>query len=227
MVLARHRVETDPSSRPARDGRTRASVTSNARVDSSGGIGPELLEACRRGDREAWRELYEAHKDRVYSIALHYFHGDQAAAGDATQQVFLKVMNGIGRYRGNARFSTWLHRIVVNTCIDSSRRRKTSAPVTEDTVLAAIVDPGASLEDAMAGREVATSVQNAIAQLPPKLRVAILLRYFDDLAYPEMAAALNCSIGTVSSRLSRAHRLLAERLGSLRALLDPNGRREA
>jgi RNA polymerase sigma-70 factor, ECF subfamily len=202
-------------------------VTSNARVDSSGGIGPELLEACRRGDREAWRELYEAHKDRVYSIAVYYFHGDETAAADATQQVFLKVMNGIGKYRGNAQFSTWLHRIVVNTCIDSSRRRKTSAVMTEDTVLAALVDPRVSHEEAMAGREVARSVQDAIAELPPKLRVAILLRYFDELAYPEMAAALNCSIGTVSSRLSRAHRLLAQRLGSLRALLDPNGTREA
>ena len=192
-------------------------------MDSSGGISPALLEACRRGDREAWRELYDAHKDRVYSIALYYFHGDPAAAADATQQVFLKVMNGIGKYRGNAQFSTWLHRIVANTCIDSSRRRKTSAAVTEDSVLAGIVDPGVSHEDVLARREVARSVQDAIAQLPPKLRVAILLRYFDELAYPEMAAALNCSIGTVSSRLSRAHRLLAQRLGSLRALLEPHG----
>jgi RNA polymerase sigma-70 factor, ECF subfamily len=196
-------------------------------VDSSGGIAPELLEACRQGDREAWRELYEAHKDRVYSIALYYFHGDQAAAADATQQVFLKVMNSISRYRGTAQFSTWLHRIVVNTCIDSSRRRKTSPTVTEETTLGAIVDPHVSTEDALAGRELARSIQEAIAQLPPKLRVAILLRYFDDLAYPEMAAALNCSIGTVSSRLSRAHRLLAQRLGSLRALLDPKGTGEA
>lgn len=202
-------------------------MTSNARVDSSGGIGPELLEACRRGDREAWRALYEAHKDRVYSIALFYFHGDEAAAADATQQVFLKVMNGIGNYHGNSQFSTWLHRIVVNTCIDSSRRRKSSAVVNADTVLAVIADPQVSHEEAMAGREVARSVQDAIAQLPPKLRVAILLRYFDELAYPEMAVALNCSIGTVSSRLSRAHRLLAERLGSLRALMDTRGTREA
>lgn len=195
-------------------------------MDSSGGIGPELLEACRQGDREAWRELYEAHKDRVYSIALYYFHGDDAAAADATQQVFLKVMNGLDRYRGNAQFSTWLHRIVVNTCIDSSRRRKMPAALTDSSVLTTIADPGVSHEEAMAGREVARSVQDAIAQLPPKLRVAILLRYFDELAYPEMAAALNCSIGTVSSRLSRAHRLLAQRLGSLRALLDPSGTRE-
>jgi RNA polymerase sigma-70 factor, ECF subfamily len=201
-------------------------VTSNARVDSSGGIGPELLEACRRGDREAWRELYETHKDQVYSIALYYFHGDEAAAADVTQQVFVKVMNGIEGYRASSQFSTWLHRVVVNTCIDTSRRQKTSAAVTDETVLQAIVDPHVSHEDVVAGQELARSVQDAIAQLPPKLRVAILLRYFDDLAYAEMAVALNCSIGTVSSRLSRAHRLLAQRLGSLRALIDMNATRK-
>ena len=200
-------------------------MTSNARVDSVGGVSPELLEACRQGDREAWRELYEAHKDRVYSIALYYFHGDQAAAADVTQQVFLKLMNSISKFHGRARFSTWLHRIVVNACIDGSRRRKLA--VTEETVLQRIVDPHQSLEDVVAGQEVARSVQNAIAQLPPQLRIAILLRYFDELAYPEMATALNCSIGTVSSRLSRAHRLLAQRLGTLRNSLQPKGPREA
>ena len=185
-------------------------------MDSVGGVSPELLEACRRGDREAWRELYEAHKDRVYSIALYYFHGDPAAAADVTQQVFLKLMSNIARFHGTSRFSTWLHRIVVNTCIDNSRRRRTTGATTDDVVLQAIADPHPSHDDLLAGREVAQSVHDAIAALPPKLRVAILLRYFDDLAYPEMATALNCSIGTISSRLSRAHRLLARRLGSLR-----------
>jgi len=69
--------------------------------------------------------------------------------------------------------------------------------------------------------EMNRSVKDAIAQLPPKLRIAILLRYFNDLAYTDMATALNCSIGTVSSRLSRAHRLLAERLAPLRAATRP------
>ena len=57
-----------------------------------GEISPEILEACRRGDREAFRALYEAHKDRVYSVALHFFKGDAATAADVTQQVFVKVL---------------------------------------------------------------------------------------------------------------------------------------
>ena len=96
-----------------------------ARVGSSDGeISPAIVEACRRGDREALRALYEAHKDKVYSIAFYFLHGDGAAASDVTQQVFLKLIGGIGRYRGDSAFSTWLYRIVVNTCVDRSRRHR-------------------------------------------------------------------------------------------------------
>src|SRR5262249_56976203 len=93
-------------------------------------VGPERLEACRRGDREALRALYEAYKDRVYSIAYYFLRGDHAAAADVTQQVFLKLMTGLGNYRGGAAFSTWLYRTVINACIDSRRRdwRLTAAP---------------------------------------------------------------------------------------------------
>lgn len=178
-------------------------------------VGPETLEACRRGDREAFRALYEAYKDRVYSIAYYFLRGDHAAAGDVTQQVFLKLMSGMGNYHGGAAFSTWLYRTVINACIDSRRRVSRLTAVAPET-LQTIVDLQASAEDVIATAERARSVQAAIAALPAKLRAAVLLRYVSDLGYPEIAAALNCSIGTVSSRLHRAHRLLAERLAPLR-----------
>jgi RNA polymerase sigma-70 factor (ECF subfamily) len=193
-------------------------------VDSGGGISADLLAACRRGDREAWRELYEAHKDKVYSIALHFLHGDAAAAADVTQQVFLKLMDSIGSYHGTATFSTWLHRIVVNACLDTSRRQRRSRVVDEPGVLDAMADPSLGVDSRVDQLEMTRSIQDAIAELPPKLRIAVLLRYFDDLAYTDMATALNCSIGTVSSRLSRAHRLLAERLAPLRAAVHPHER---
>ena len=178
-------------------------------------VGPETLEACRRDDREALRALYEAYKDRVYSIAYYFLRGDHAAAADVTQQVFLKLMSGLGNYHGGAAFSTWLYRTVVNACIDSRRRVSRLTAAAPET-LQAIVDPQASRDDVIAAEERARTVQAAIAALPAKLRAAVLLRYVSDLGYPEIAAALNCSIGTVSSRLHRAHRLLAERLAPLR-----------
>ena len=190
-------------------------------MDATGGeISPDILEACRRGDREAFRALYEAYKDRVYSIAFHFFQADADAAGEVTQQVFLKVMREIGRFRGDAAFSTWLYRLVVNACVDRTRRQRTDVagedPVTLDSIAAATRP---SHEAAFARREVETRVQHAVATLPPKLRAAILLRYFEDLSYTDMANALNCSIGTVASRLSRGHRLLAKKLAPVRALL--------
>lgn len=188
------------------------------RRSSSGEISPEILEACRRGDREAFRALYEAHKDRVYSIAFYFFHADADAASEVTQQVFLKLMREMAKFRGESAFSTWLYRLVVNACVDRSRSRRRDA-VGEDPVVLDRIATDGSHEELFARREVAASVQRAISTLPTKLRAAILLRYFEDLSYADMAAALNCSIGTVASRLSRGHRLLAKKLAPMRSAL--------
>jgi len=166
----------------------------------------EILAACRTGDRDAFRSLYDTYKDRVYSIALYFFHGDRAAAGDASQQVFLKLLTQIGQFRGDAEFSTWLYRMVVNTCVDMTRRRKRTTDLS-DTLPA----PARQHEE-IEQRQVVDAVQAAVAELPEKFRIAVLLRHFDDLSYEEMAAILNCSAGTVASRLSRGHRMLAVRL---------------
>jgi RNA polymerase sigma-70 factor (ECF subfamily) len=180
-----------------------------------GEVSSEILDACRRGERDAFRALYDAYKDRVYSIAYHYFHADADAAGEVTQQVFLKLMREMSRFRGESAFSTWLYRLVVNACVDRSRGRRKDT-VDDPVVLARIAIPS-SQEEMFGQHEIAESVQQAIAALPAKLRAAVLLRYFDDLSYADMAKALNCSIGTVASRLSRGHRLLARTLAPIRA----------
>jgi RNA polymerase sigma-70 factor (ECF subfamily) len=172
----------------------------------------EIIESCRLGDRDAFRALYEAYKDKVYSIALYFFHGDSAAASDATQQVFLKLMTSIGRFRGESEFSTWLYRMVVNTCMDSARRGKRRETTAELDRIA--VAPSHDVE--LARTETAGRVQAALSSLPPKLRLPILLRYFEDFSYGQMAQALNCSAGTVASRLHQGHKLLAEKLAKLR-----------
>jgi RNA polymerase sigma-70 factor (ECF subfamily) len=172
---------------------------------------PEVVQACREGDRQAFRALYDIYKDRVYSIALYFLHGDAAAASDVTQQVFLKVLSNIAHFRGESGFSTWLYRLVVNACMDEARSRKVHPVSCDKTKLDALAAPE-SQEAGYARKQVARSVRAAITELPAKFRIAILLRYFDDLSYEEMAKALRCSMGTVASRLSRGHRMLAERL---------------
>jgi RNA polymerase sigma-70 factor, ECF subfamily len=174
-------------------------------------ISAEIIESCRLGDREAFRALYDGYKDRVYSIALCFFHGEHSIAGDVTQQVFLKLMTSIGQFRGDAAFSTWLYRLVVNACLDVARRRTADASASVRFHQEPIASTG-SQEDAYARAQLATSVRAAISALPPTFRVAVLLRYFDDLSYEEIAGALGCSMGTVGSRLSRGHKMLAEKL---------------
>lgn len=172
-------------------------------------ISAEVLESCRRGDRDAFLVLYEAYKDKVYSIALYFFHGDSSAASDITQQVFLKLIRGIEQFRGEAGFSTWLYRLVVNACMDGARRAKPRE------LIADVAGPALQEDDA-ARSQMARSVQAALSAMPVKFRLPLLLRYFEDLSYAEMARALDCSMGTVASRLNRGHKMLAQKLESLR-----------
>jgi RNA polymerase sigma-70 factor, ECF subfamily len=177
-------------------------------------LAAEIIESCRAGDRDAFRVLYELYKDRVYSIALYFFHGDEAAANDITQQVFLKLITTIRQFKGDAAFSTWLYRLVVNACQDAARRQKSAGITTDSSRLEEIAGVG-SHEDDYVREQLGQSVRAAISSLPPKFRIAILLRYFDDLSYEQMAKALHCSMGTIASRLSRGHKLLAEHLTHL------------
>jgi RNA polymerase sigma-70 factor (ECF subfamily) len=150
----------------------------------------------------------------VYSIALYFFHGDPSAAGDVTQQVFLKLMTSIGQFRGDAEFSTWLYRLVVNACTDAARSRKAATGTADRSRIERFAAPGSQEKD-YEREQMAGAVRVAVSALPPKFRIAVLLRYFEDLSYEQMAAALNCSMGTVASRLSRGHRMLADRLGDV------------
>src|SRR5260370_17227987 len=79
------------------------------------------IDACQRGDSEAFRLLFEGYKDRVYSIALCFFDGNEATAKDITQDVFLKLMTGISEFQNRSEFSTWLYRVVTNTRLDRKR----------------------------------------------------------------------------------------------------------
>jgi len=155
--------------------------------------------------------LYETHKDKVYSIALYYLHGDTSLAADVTQEVFVKAMTGIAGFRGNAGIGTWLYRLTANACVDrrrsASAREMSAAPEVFERIAA-----DDSPESAASDAQRAARIRSAVSSLPEKLRLPVLLRYFEDLSYEEMASALKCSAGTVASRLNRGHQLLREKL---------------
>jgi RNA polymerase sigma-70 factor (ECF subfamily) len=178
-------------------------------------INDRVIKDCQQGDREAFRLLFEAYKDRVFSIAVYSFHGDQTTAGDVTQQIFLKLMTSIGQFRGESQFTTWLHRLVVNTCIDEQRRRKRHLGFGE-TVASHATGERKPPEQRYERKELADAVKVAIGQLKPKFRMPVLLKYMEGLSYEEIADVLGCSKGTVASRLNRGHKELARRLAHLR-----------
>jgi RNA polymerase sigma-70 factor (ECF subfamily) len=175
------------------------------------GTDNELLEGCRRGEPDALRELFEAHKDKVYSIALRY-SGDGAVAMDIAQDVFLKLFSSIRNFRGDSNFESWLYRIVVNSCLDQKRRARRLIPLV-DGLLDALQSPGASALDQVVRSELSSRLRSAVARLPAEQRIVIVLRYTQGLSYDEIAEILGCSVGTVASRLNRVHKILGRRLG--------------
>lgn len=187
-----------------------------------------LIAACQTGDRDAFRQLFEAYQDRVWSIALH-FTGEEQRARDVTQQVFLKLFASINQFRHEAHFATWLYRLVANVCLDEQRRgrrfisfdfwRRDDEEDGEDKWLdwqQAQQFQTALPEERLTQAELAAALKAAVKELSPPIRLTILLKYFEELSYDEIAQVLNCSPGTVASRLNRGHKALALRLAHLR-----------
>ena len=176
-------------------------------------IEPTLLAACRRGEREAFESLYAAHQKRIYSVAVNFFGGNQEQAKDVTQQVFLKIYTSLDAFRGDAEFTTWLYRITINACLDEQRRARRFVFLTDFfQEYRAKKTP----DERVHRREISEEVQKALATLKTKFRLPILLKYVEGLSYEEIAEILDCSIGTVASRLNRGHKMLAGKLKHLK-----------
>lgn len=174
----------------------------------------ELVEACKGGDRDALRQIFERYRDRVYSIALR-FSGDESAAMDIAQDTFVKLFAAIPKFRGDSALETWIYRMVVNCCFDHRRRSHRLSP-RADAVLSTLRASADALGDLLR-EEVSVNLQQAIERLSPPLRMVVVLRYTEGLSYEEIAQALDCTPGTVASRLNRAHKALGQKLAHLRA----------
>jgi RNA polymerase sigma-70 factor, ECF subfamily len=172
----------------------------------------ELVAACQRGDRDAFREIFERYRNRVFTIALH-FSSNEAVAADVAQEVFLKLLRSIGEFRGDSKFESWLYRIVVNVCMDEHRKQRRLRTLDELGAREAVAPMAHARREQ---QQIAEHVQTAVRSLEPDLRLPMLLRYIEDLSYQEIAAALGCSMGTVASRLNRGHKLLARKLAHLK-----------
>ncbi|MQA93105.1 MAG: RNA polymerase sigma factor SigM [Streptosporangiales bacterium] len=179
----------------------------------------ELLARHAKGDDTAFGELVRRHRERMWAVALRTM-GDADEAADALQDAFVSAFRAADRFRGDAAVTTWLHRIVVNACLDRMRRRavRPAVPMGDDATLDVVArgqDPHGGI-DPTGASDAAMDVAAALATLPVEQRAALVL--VDMMGYPvdEVARILEVAVGTVKSRCARGRARLLPHLGHLR-----------
>ena len=159
-----------------------------------------LMEQHCSGDPEAFGELFRRHRDRMWAVALRTT-GNREIAADCLQEAFISAFRRAESYRGDAAVTTWLHRIVVNACLDRLRRERPVSTLPEQEL--------PDRPDAPAQVDTRLDVQEALARLPERQRLALVLVDMHGLTVAEAAAVLEVAEGTVKSRLNRGRAELA------------------
>lgn len=168
----------------------------------------ELVDRCRRGDDEgAFGELIDRYKDLVYGLVWR-LAPDRGQVDDLAQDVFLKIHRGLPYFRGEARLSTWIYRIVVNVCSEARGRSRPEVPLDAGRG-APPIEPAAP-DAAFAGIELRDRLEKAIAQLPEQYRLLIAAHHLRGVQYEALAETLGIPLGTVKTHLHRAKRRLRE-----------------
>lgn len=190
------------------------------------GVDLELVRRVQRGEHAAFDLLVHKYQHRIAHLIARYIR-DPSEVEDVAQEAFIKAYRGLASFRGESAFYTWLYRIAINTAknyLVSAGRRVPDQGV--DAAEAEQYDSGTLLQDAdtpertLLTKEIEATVYRAIEGLPAELREAITLREMEGLSYEEIAAVMDCPIGTVRSRIFRAREAIDSRL---RPLLDDTG----
>ena len=167
----------------------------------------QLVGRCQQGDEQAFRELVERYKNMVFALVSRSI-SDRAHAEDLAQEVFLRIYRGLPYFRGEARLSTWIFRIVANLCAqERSRRAETELSLDATGDERRVPEPSVQAS-AITDLELRDRLEKAIARLPPSYRVLIAGHYLQGARYEDLADALNVPLGTVKTQLHRAKRQL-------------------
>jgi len=182
-----------------------------------------LVERVQQGDRSAFDILVAKYQHKVAKLVMRYVR-DQAEALDVTQEAFLKAYRALPGFRGDSAFYTWLYRIAINTAknyLVAARRRPLDYDLDlqnpDQYEMHGRLSDGDTPEGTLLSEEIRETVNQAIEALPVDLRTAIMLRELEGMSYEEIAAAMECPVGTVRSRIFRAREAIDKRL---RPLLD-------
>jgi RNA polymerase sigma-70 factor (ECF subfamily) len=182
----------------------------------------DLIERCLKGDQAAWDTIVRQHWRKVFNIA-YKFVGRHDQAEDLTQDVFLKLYRSLHTFDRRANFQTWLISVSRNLCIDhyrSARRERETINRDLDPDDLTPVAPGLSAYARLESRDRVDLLREALGQLPPTLRTAVMLRDLQELTYQEIADRLRVPEGTVKSRINRGRTELARRIRDLNEQRD-------
>jgi RNA polymerase sigma-70 factor (ECF subfamily) len=169
----------------------------------------ELVRACVDGDRQAFDVLVERHQRQVYRLCYRFVSSHEDAS-ELAQDAFVRAYRALPKFERTAKFSTWLHRITVNVCLNRlALKRPAHDALDQGPALRA---PGEMADDAVLREERATRVRAAIAQLPAKQRATLILRAYHDLPHEEIAGILGSSVGAVKANFFHALANLKKRL---------------
>lgn len=176
-------------------------------LDTSEG---ELVARCRRGEEAAFRELIERYSPMVFALAGRLVQAPQRPE-DIAQETFLRVHRGLPHFRGDAKLSTWIYRIVANVAFEARGKSRPGDVSLDDD--ARPLPPRAAIRDRVfSDIELRDRLDKAMARLPAHYRVLVHGHYVKGVKYEELAAALDLPVGTVKTHLFRAKRLLREAL---------------
>ena len=168
-----------------------------------------LVQATGRGDLEAFNQIVERHQTWAWKIAYRFI-GNEAEASDIVQESFLRLLDASGHYRPTAKFRTFFYQIISRLCLNRAKKKH---PLFLEKIPDA-PDPRPTATDAMIHQEAAHAVRSALDALPPNQRLAIVLRYYEDLNYKEIASALETTTKAVERLLARGRKGLRAVLGN-------------
>lgn len=185
------------------------------------------IEAARNGDKRAFSQLVDAYQRPIFNLTYRVL-GNAEEAQDAAQEAFLRAWSRIGQYDPNHKFSTWLFSIANHYCIDRLRRRKTTQVSIDDNPVLQNLEVETPRPDQQAmAREQSSEIQHLINQLEPEYRTPLVLLYWEEQSYEEIAESMGLTVSAVKSRLFRARQKVADLIQKREAASVPpaSGRR--
>ena len=176
----------------------------------------DIIKMILRGDSEKYSILIDRYSSKIFSTAYNYTHNHEEAR-DLVQDILIKAYNSLGSYKEQAKFSTWLYRIAVNSCIDWSRRGKSrvinlSCAYEEDSIFDSLVVEEDGPEESVLRQEHKELIRSSLAALPEIYKTVLILFYFEELKVQEICTILDCPRRTIETRLYRGKSILKSTL---------------